>query len=93
MAPIGTLLSALLLIFEVLLMARMLVDLAGVLAAGPEPAWLHTARRVTHTTTEPVLAPVRRVLPPVRIVPVEIDLAFAGVFLVVVLVRQIIISL
>src|SRR5439155_25847875 len=37
------------------------------------------ARRLSHTLTEPVLAPVRRVLPPVRIGSVSLDLAFTVV--------------
>lgn len=93
MTVIGVLLGTLLLIFQVALFARLAVDWAGVLAGGPEPAWRRGARRATHAVTEPVLAPVRRVLRPVRIGSVGLDLAFPVVFLAVVLLRQLVLTL
>ena len=93
MAAIGALLGVLLLIFQIVLVARMVVDWTAVLSAGPEPGWRRTARRVTHAVTEPVLAPVRRVLPPVRFGSVGIDLAFLVVFVAVVVLRQVAVSL
>ncbi|MBW0118922.1 YggT family protein [Pseudonocardia abyssalis] len=93
MTVIGVLLGTLLLIFQVALFARLVVDWAGVLAGGPEPGWRRGARRATHAVTEPVLAPVRRVLRPVRIGSVGLDLAFPVVFLAVVLLRQLVLTL
>jgi YggT family protein len=43
--------------------------------------------------TEPVIAPVRRVLPPLRVGPVAIDLAFTVVFLAVMLLRAAVLTL
>ena len=77
MTTVGVLLGTLLLIFQIVLIARLVVDWVGVLAGGPEPGWRRGARRVTHTVTEPVLAPVRRVLRPVRIGSVGLDQVFA----------------
>jgi YggT family protein len=89
MTAIGALLGTLLLIFQIVLVARMVVDWTAALSTGPEPGWRRHARRVTHAATEPVLAPVRRVLPPLRVGSVGIDLAFLVVFLAVVLLRQV----
>jgi YggT family protein len=90
---IGTLLGALLLIFQIVLVARVVVDWIAVLSTGPEPGWRRQARRAVHAVTEPVLAPVRRVLPPLRVGSVAIDLAFLVVFIAVVLLRQVVVSL
>jgi YggT family protein len=90
---IGTLLGGLLLIFQIVLVARMVVDWTTALSTGPEPGWRRNARRITHAATEPVLAPVRRILPPMRIGSVAIDLAFLVVFIAVVILRQVAVSL
>ena len=93
MTTIGILLGTLLLIFQIVLVARMVVDWTAVLSSGPEPGWRQQARRITHGVTEPVLAPVRRVLPPIRAGSVAIDLAFLVVFIAVLLLRQVVVSL
>jgi YggT family protein len=93
MSAIGALLGTVLLLFQLVLLARMAVDWIAVLSSGPEPEWRRTARRVTHAATEPVLAPVRRVLPPVRFGSVGIDLAFIVVFVAAVLLRQVVVWL
>ena len=93
MTAIGILLGTLLLIFQIVLVARMVVDWTAVLSPGPEPGWRRQARRITHGVTEPVLAPVRRVLPPIRAGSVAIDLAFLVVFVAVLLLRQVVVSL
>jgi YggT family protein len=43
--------------------------------------------------TEPVLGPVRRVLPPLRLGQVTLDTAFIAVFAAVIVLRQIVLSL
>lgn len=93
MSAIGALLGTVLLLFQLVLLARMAVDWIAVLSSGPEPEWRRTARRVTHGVTEPVLAPVRRVLPPVRFGSVGIDLAFIVVFVATILLRQVVVWL
>jgi YggT family protein len=93
MSAIGVLLGTVLLLFQLVLVARAVVDWVAVLSSGPEPGWRSTARRVTHAVTEPVLAPVRRVLPPVRFGSVGIDLAFIVVFFAAVVLRQILLWL
>jgi YggT family protein len=91
MSLIGTLLGYALTAFILLLIARLVLDWAGVLRVGP--AWVGRARVLTHAGTEPVLAPVRRVLRPVRAGGIAIDLAFTAVFVVAIILRSIAFSL
>lgn len=84
---IGALLGYALTLFIVLLIARLVLDWAGIVAGGP--AWVSRARALTHAGTEPVIAPVRRVLRPVRAGGLSIDLAFTVVFVAALLLRSI----
>lgn len=88
---IASLLGFALLLFEVVLIARMIVDWAAMLSpnTGGSSA-MYQARRVTHGLTEPVLGPVRRVLRPVRVGSVSIDLAFTVVFVAVLVLRSVV---
>jgi YggT family protein len=92
MSLIGSLLGLVLLLFGLVMVARLIVDWVGVLA-DPRASWVGGARRVTHAITEPVIAPVRRVLPPVRAGSVSFDLAFTVVFIAVWVLRAIALSL
>jgi YggT family protein len=91
MSFIGALLGYALTAFEFLLIARLVLDWAGVLVNGP--LWVRRARALTHAGTEPVIAPVRRVLRPVRAGGLSIDLAFTAVFVGVLILRSIAFSL
>jgi YggT family protein len=91
MSLIGTLLGYALTAFALLLIARLVLDWAVVLANGPR--WVSRARALTHAVTEPVITPVRRVLRPVRAGELSIDLAFTAVFVVVLILRSIAFSL
>jgi YggT family protein len=91
MSVIGALVGYALTLFIVLLIARMILDWTGVLASGPY--WARRARAVTHALTEPVLAPVRRVIRPVRAGGIGIDLAFTLVFFLAVILRSVAFSL
>jgi len=92
MSAVGALLGTVLLLFELVLVARMVLDWVGVLAPGGS-AGLMRARRVAYRLTEPVLGPVRRVLPPLRIGSFRLDLAFTVVFVVVLVLRGIVTGL
>jgi YggT family protein len=92
MSAIGSLLGLVLLLFGLVMVARLVVDWVGVLA-DPRAGWVSGARRVTHAITEPVIAPVRRLLPPVRAGSVSLDLAFTVVFIAVWVLRAIALSL
>jgi len=80
-----------LLLFELVLLARVVVDWVGVLAPA-SGGRLTGARRVTYGITEPVIAPVRRVVPSLRLGGVSIDLAFTVVFLAVVVLRGLLLA-
>lgn len=81
-----------LLLFELLLIARVVFDLVSNLA-GPQARYaeaLGPARRVIYRLTEPVLAPVRQVVRPVRLGGVLFDLSVTLVFIAVVVLRQLV---
>lgn len=87
MSLLGNLLGYALTAFLLLLIARLVLDWARTAAEGPH--WVGRARTLTHTGTEPVIAPVRRVLRPVRVGEISIDLAFTAVFVVVLILRSV----
>ena len=89
MPAVLVLLSVLLLIFQLVLVARILIDVFPVLAGprGRSPA-LRRARIGVYRATEPVLAPVRRVLRPVRVGSISLDLAMPAVLITVILMRS-----
>ncbi len=87
MSLIGTLLGYVLTVFLLLLIVRLVLDWATVLTT--VPGWVSRARGLTHTATEPVIAPVRRVLGPVGAGGVAIDLAFTAVLLATFILRSI----
>lgn len=83
----GTLIGIILTLFVLLMIARMILDWVGVL--GTSPPWTRRARALTHAGTEPVIAPVRRLIRPVRTGGLSIDLAFTVVFLAAIILRQV----
>jgi YggT family protein len=82
----GALVGLVLLVFELLMVARVVLGWVGMLAPAGS-ARLVGVNRAVFGLTEPVIAPVRQVLKPVRIGPVALDLAFTAVFVAVVLLR------
>ncbi|MFE3546743.1 YggT family protein [Nocardia sp. NPDC059177] len=91
MSLIGTVVGYLLTVFLLLLLARMVLDWVDIL--GKLPPWAVKARSVVHAATEPVIAPVRRFLPPVRLGGSALDLAFTVVFVAVLILRTVAFSL
>jgi YggT family protein len=87
MSIIGAVLGLALGLFEIVLVARLVLDWVAVLATAGGGGWAWRARALTHAVSEPVIAPVRRVLPPVRFGSVGIDLAFTVVFVAVIVLR------
>jgi YggT family protein len=83
--------SLALLLFQLLLVLRAVLDWSAVLA-GPSATGSVRSRLTAGVwrVTEPVLAPVRRALPPLRMGGVSLDLAFIVVFLAIILIRAII---
>lgn len=91
MSMLGTLLGYAVTAFIVVMVARMVLDWATMLAR--IPWWVNRARSLAHAVTEPVIAPVRRVLRPVRAGGVAIDLAFTAVFVLALILRSVAFSL
>ncbi|GGK80680.1 YggT family protein [Mangrovihabitans endophyticus] len=91
MSALLGLVSLALLVFQVLLIARAVLDWSVALAGPSMPGSARSRiTRGVHAVTEPVLAPVRRVVPPLRFGGVAIDLAFIVVFFGIVLIRSLI---
>lgn len=87
MSLVGAVIGWVLTAFIVVLVVRVVVDWAAV--ATNIPPWARRVRMVTHATTEPVIAPVRRVAKPIRAGGVAFDLAFTIVLLVALILRSI----
>jgi YggT family protein len=82
------LVSLLLLLVQILLIVRAILDWSTVFAGPSRQGSFRSRLSVgVHAVTEPILAPVRRVLPPLRFGNVGLDLAFIVVFLAIVLIR------
>ncbi len=80
-----------LLLVQLLLVARVLLDWSVALAGPPAPKSIRSRlSAAVRSVTEPILAPVRRVLPPLRLGTVAIDLAFIVVFIAIVVIRRLI---
>ena len=91
MGLLGTLVGFALTLFIILLVGRMVLDWVGMLA--DSPPWARRARMLTHSATEPVIGPVRRVVRPVRLGGISLDLAFTIVFFGALILRSIAFSL
>lgn len=91
MSLVGTVIGYVLSAFILVLIARMVLDWAGVL--GVRRPWVSRARSLAYAGTEPVLRPVRRMLPPLRAGGMGIDLAFTVVFIVAIILRFVAFSL
>jgi len=91
MIALLALVSALLLLFELVLIARVVLDWVGMLgvSSGRAAGSITGVRGVLHRVTEPVLAPVRRKLPPVRLGGMSLDLSVTAVLVVLILVRSV----
>ncbi|HWO65690.1 MAG TPA: YggT family protein [Umezawaea sp.] len=90
MSFIGSLLGTVLLLFWLVMLVRLVFDWVGVVSTSPAPEWTSRVRSVSWSITEPVIAPVRRVLRPVRVGGVSIDLAFTAVLVGVLVLRTIV---
>ncbi|MFJ4653982.1 YggT family protein [Nocardia sp. NPDC088792] len=93
MTIVGTVLGWLLTVFLLILIVRLIVDWVQTLSSGSIPPWTYKVRRFSYAVTEPVIAPLRRVLPPVRLGSVSLDLAFTIVFILVLVLRSVAFSL
>ncbi len=78
-----------LLVFLVLLFARFVVDWVMVLARSWRPSGLVAAGlEVVYATTDPPLKAVRRVIPPLNLGSIRLDLGFMVLLIAVLLLRS-----
>jgi YggT family protein len=87
MGALGTLLGFALTLYLLVLIARMVLDWVAVVTVSPP--WARRARGLAYSATEPVIGPVRRVVRPVRIGGISLDLAFTLVFVGVLVLRSV----
>jgi YggT family protein len=81
--------SSVLLVFLVLLFARFVVDWVMVLARSWRPSGLVAAGlEVVYSTTDPPLKAVRRVIPPLNLGSIRLDLGFMVLLIAVLILRS-----
>jgi YggT family protein len=86
--------SSLLLVFLVLLFARLVVDWVMVLARSWRPHGLVAAGlEIVYATTDPPLKALRRVIPPLTLGSVRLDLGFYILLIAVTILRGVTMSL
>ncbi|CAA9292535.1 MAG: Cell division integral membrane protein, YggT and half-length relatives [uncultured Friedmanniella sp.] len=91
MEIVGSLIIMALRIFLVLLFARMVLSWVPVLVRDWEPRGaMLVAAELVYSVTDPPLRALRKVLRPVRIGTVMLDLAFIGLFILVSLLMRIV---
>ena len=70
-------------VFQILLIFRLIMEYVFLLARSFRPSGIFAILlELTYTVTDPPIKALRRVLPPLRIGQVSLDLAFLVVFLV-----------
>lgn len=90
MSAIFSLLSFLLLLYMLVLLGRLVVDWVQVFSRDWRPTgFMLVVANVVYALTDPPLRALRRVIRPIRIGPVSLDLAFLVLFLAVSVLRQV----
>ena len=83
--------ASVLLVFLILLFARFVVDWVMVLARSWRPQGLVAAGlEVVYSTTDPPLKAVRKVIPPLNLGSIRLDLGFMVLLIAVVVLRSIV---
>ena len=91
MALFWNIVSSILLVFLVLLFARFVVDWVMVLARSWRPSGLVAAGlEVVYATTDPPLKAIRKVIPPLNLGSIRLDLAFMVLLIAVYILRGIV---
>ena len=84
MQLVGTLIQTVLWIFLLLLFARMILSWVPVLVRDWEPRGpVLVVAELVYSVTDPPLRALRKVLRPVRVGNVQLDLAFIGLYILV----------
>ena len=86
--------SSVLLVFLILLFARFVFDWVMVLARSWRPSGVVAAGlEVVYSTTDPPLKAVRRVIPPLNLGSIRLDLGFMVLLIAVVILRNVALAL
>jgi len=86
--------SSVLLVFLILLFARFVIDWVMVLARGWRPHGLVAAGlEVVYATTDPPLKALRKVIPPLNLGTVRLDLGFMVLLIAVYILRSVALTL
>ena len=94
MALLFGIISTVLLVFLILLFARFVVDWVMVLARSWRPSGLVAAGlEVVYATTDPPLKAIRKVIPPLNLGSIRLDLAFMVLLIAVYILRSVTLSL
>ena len=94
MALLLQIVSSVLLVFLILLFARFVVDWVMVLARSWRPQGMVAAGlEVVYSTTDPPLKAVRKVIPPLNLGSIRLDLGFMVLLIAVILLRNVLDSL
>ena len=89
MALFFQIVSSVLLVFLILLFARFVVDWVMVLARSWRPSGLVAAGlEVVYSTTDPPLKAIRKVIPPLNLGSIRLDLGFMVLLIAVLLLRS-----
>ena len=89
MALLVGIISTILLVFLILLFARFVVDWVMVLARSWRPSGLVAAGlEVVYSTTDPPLKAVRKVIPPLNLGSIRLDLGFMVLLIAVLILRS-----
>jgi YggT family protein len=89
--PVGETLRVILLVFLLLLIFRLVMDYVFMLARGFRPeGLLAMALELAYTATDPPLKAVRKVLPPLRVGSISLDLAFTVVLFVTIVLMSVV---
>ena len=90
MALFWQIVSSVLLVFLILLFARFVFDWVMVLARGWRPhGFVAAGLEVVYSTTDPPLKAVRKVIPPLNLGSVRLDLGFMVLLIAVIILRNI----
>ena len=82
MGPVGSTLSFVLLVILIFLIFRLIMEYVFLLARSFRPSGVVAmALELTYSVTDPPLKALRRVLPPLRIGQITLDLGFIVLFL------------
>jgi YggT family protein len=84
--------SVLLTLYWLILLGRIILDLVRSLTGGRGLSGLAVPYGILYDLTEPVLRPIRRLLPPLRVGAVALDLSPILVFMLIVLLQRVVSS-